>query len=215
MALSIHSFQFNAFQENTFVVWDQEKNCVIIDPGCYDRKEQQELLAFISENDLKPRALLNTHAHIDHVLGNAFVLHSFQADYYLHKEDIVTLKSIDSYAHVYGFEGYQSSPQPNIYLEDNQLLQFGKIKINVYHTPGHAPGHVVFHFKDDNFVVNGDVLFQGSFGRVDLPGGDLETLKKSIFEKMFQLPEDTIVYCGHGPETTIGREKKYNYIHQF
>ncbi|MFY7943529.1 MAG: MBL fold metallo-hydrolase, partial [Crocinitomicaceae bacterium] len=114
MALSIHSFQFNAFQENTFVVWDQEKNCVIIDPGCYDRKEQQELLAFISENDLKPRALLNTHAHIDHVLGNAFVLHSFQADYYLHKEDIVTLKSIDSYAHVYGFEGYQSSPQPNI-----------------------------------------------------------------------------------------------------
>jgi hydroxyacylglutathione hydrolase len=215
MAINIHSFQFNAFQENTFVVWDDERNCVIIDPGCYSRQEQQELLDFIKENNLVPRALLNTHAHIDHVLGNSFVMNSFEIDYYLHENDLPTLKSVSSYAHVYGFEGYEVSPEPNKFLRHNQTLIFGKLDIKVYFTPGHAPGHVVFYFPTGNFVVNGDVLFQGSFGRVDLPGGDLETLKKSIFETMFQLPEETIVYCGHGPETDVAREKKFNYIHQF
>jgi glyoxylase-like metal-dependent hydrolase (beta-lactamase superfamily II) len=122
---------------------------------------------------------------------------------------------VASYAHLYGFEGYEISPEPTKFLEHGQILHFGKMEIKVYHTPGHAPGHVVFHFTDGNFVVNGDVLFRGSFGRVDLPGGDLETLKKSIFETMFKLPDETIVHCGHGPKTTIGREKQFNYIHQF
>lgn len=215
MALQIQSFQFNAFQENTFIVWDQNKNCVIIDPGCFSREEQKELVAFINNNELKPLALLNTHAHIDHVLGNAFIKNTFDIDLYLHLNDLTTLKSVASYAHLYGFEGYEISPEPTEILENGQTLNFGEIEINVYHTPGHSPGHVVFYFPNGNFVVNGDVLFQGSFGRVDLPGGDLETLKKSIFEKLFKLPEYTIVYCGHGPETSIGREKQFNYIHQF
>lgn len=215
MALFIHSFQFNAFQENTFIVWDQDKNCVIIDPGCYDRQEQEELLRFIDEQELKPLALLNTHAHIDHVLGNAFIKRNFDVEFYLHQNDEATLKSVASYSHLYGFEGYEISPEPTKFLEHGQTLHFGKMEVKVYHTPGHAPGHVVFYFSEGNFVVNGDVLFQGSFGRIDLPGGDLETLKKSIFETMFKLPDETIVYCGHGPETTIGREKQFNYIHQF
>jgi glyoxylase-like metal-dependent hydrolase (beta-lactamase superfamily II) len=212
---NLQSFQFNAFQENTYLVWDQQKNCVVIDPGCYSRDEQMELISFIEENNLKIVALLNTHAHIDHVLGNQFILNNFEVDYYLHPEDLKVLHSVESYAHLYGFEGYQVSPQPTKYLAHNQKLVFGDLEMTVLHTPGHAPGHVVFYFEKDNFVVNGDVLFRGSFGRVDLPGGNLETLKASIFNIMFKLPNETIVYCGHGPKTTIGVEKKTNYILEF
>ena len=215
MGVKVHSFQFNPFQENTFVVYDQEKNCVIIDPGCYERHEEEVLFSFIEENKLKPIALLNTHAHIDHILGNAAVKSKYDIPFYLHKEDLTTLHSVKSYAHVYGFEKYIPSPDPDDYLIDNTELVFGAMKFKIYHTPGHAPGHVVFFNDENKFVINGDVLFNGSFGRIDLPGGDLETLKKSIFEVMFHLPNDTIVHCGHGPETTIGKEKKDNYIHQF
>ena len=215
MGVKVHSFQFNPFQENTFVVYDQEKNCVIIDPGCYERHEEEVLFGFIEENKLKPLALLNTHAHIDHILGNAAVKSKYDIPFYLHKEDLTTLHSVKSYAHVYGFEKYIPSPDPDDYLIDNTELVFGAMKFKIYHTPGHAPGHVVFFNDENKFVINGDVLFNGSFGRIDLPGGDLETLKKSIFEVMFHLPNDTVVHCGHGPETTIGKEKKDNYIHQF
>jgi glyoxylase-like metal-dependent hydrolase (beta-lactamase superfamily II) len=214
MGVKVHSFQFNPFQENTFVVYDQEKNCVIIDPGCYERHEEEVLFSFIEENKLKPIALLNTHAHIDHILGNAAVKSKYDIPFYLHKEDLTTLHSVKSYAHVYGFEKYIPSPDPDDYLIDNTELVFGAMKFKIYHTPGHAPGHVVFFNDENKFVINGDVLFNGSFGRIDLPGGDLETLKKSIFEVMFHLPDDTVVHCGHGPETTIGKEKKDNYIHQ-
>ena len=215
MGVKVHSFQFNPFQENTFVVYDQEKNCVIIDPGCYERHEEEVLFSFIEEYKLKPIALLNTHAHIDHILGNAAVKSKYDIPFYLHKEDLTTLHSVKSYALVYGFEKYIPSPDPDDYLIDNTELVFGAMKFKIYHTPGHAPGHVVFFNDENKFVINGDVLFNGSFGRIDLPGGDLETLKKSIFEVMFHLPDDTVVHCGHGPETTIGKEKKDNYIHQF
>ena len=215
MKIFIETFTFNGFQENTVVLYDALKNCVIIDPGCYTREEQQALLGFISANDLKPVALLNTHAHIDHVLGNAFVQHTYNIPYYLHKSDLPTLNSVSNYAHLYGFEGYEVSPEPTHYLEDQQQLVFGGIELNVLFTPGHAPGHVVFYNQENQFVINGDVLFNGSFGRVDLPGGDITILKESIFNTLFKLPEDTIVYCGHGPTTTIGQEKKTNYIYNF
>jgi glyoxylase-like metal-dependent hydrolase (beta-lactamase superfamily II) len=116
---------------------------------------------------------------------------------------------------MYGFQGYKESPEPDFFLEHNTAITFEDISFKVFFTPGHAPGHVVFYNEANKFVLNGDVLFNGSFGRVDLPGGDIDTLKKSIFETMFQLPEDTVVYCGHGPETTIEQEKNTNYIHQF
>ena len=213
--ITVYSFQFNPFQENTFVVSDSKGNCVIIDPGCYTQEEEQELKDYITKNNFTPRALLNTHAHIDHVLGNHFVHKEFGVELYLHEKDVFTLNAIPSYAHVYGFEAYKESPQPHHFLNHNENLEFGEIKFKVFFTPGHSPGHVVFYNEENNFVLNGDVLFNGSFGRVDLPGGDLETLKNSIFKTMFQLPENTVVYCGHGPETTIGIEKKQNYIHQF
>ena len=215
MAIQVQSFQFNAFQENTFLVYDQDKNCVIIDPGCYEEQEENELFGFIETHQLKPIALLNTHAHIDHILGNASVKTKYNIPFYLHKEDLPTLHAVTSYAHVYNFERYKLSPDPDFFLEHDSALAFGSIKFKIYHTPGHSTGHVVFYEEENKFVINGDVLFNGSFGRVDLPGGDIETLKNSIFDVMFQLPQETVVYCGHGPETTIGKEQKENYIHQF
>lgn len=215
MKLFVQQFTFNQFQENTYVVYSDSGDAVIIDAGCYDQHEENELLGFISEKNLTVRALLNTHAHIDHVLGNAFVLNQFDVDFYLHPFDEVTLNSVPNYAHLYGFPGYKPSPQPTKQLSHGDVLKFGSIEFEVLFTPGHAPGHVVFYNAENNFVINGDVLFQGSFGRVDLPGGDLETLKRSIFTVMFELPENTTVYCGHGPSTTIQREKAFNYILNF
>ena len=215
MSLKIKSFEFNAFQENTFIVSDPENNAVIIDPGCYSRDEEQQLITYINQEQLKVVALLNTHAHIDHILGNSFIKENFKVDYYLHKDDINTLNAVEQYASLYGFEGYRLSPQPDILLEDESELVFGGIRMKVLHTPGHCPGHVVFYFQSEGIVINGDVLFNGSFGRTDLPGGNLEILKTSISKTMFSMPDNTLVYCGHGPSTTIGKERLSNYIHQF
>jgi glyoxylase-like metal-dependent hydrolase (beta-lactamase superfamily II) len=215
MALKIQCFTFNGFQENSYVISDQNGTGIIIDPGCYSIEEENELVAYLSDNHIIPVALLNTHAHIDHVLGNSFVKDNYKIPLYLHKDDTGTLDSVRQYASLYGFEGYKTSPSADIELRHGMNLVFGEMKIRVLHTPGHAPGHVIFYFEEDGFVINGDVLFNGSFGRVDLPGGNIEILKQSIFEHLFTLPEVTIVYCGHGPSTTIGKEKRDNFIHQF
>jgi hydroxyacylglutathione hydrolase len=215
MSAHVSVFQFNAFQENTIVVSNDQGEAIIFDPGCYSKEEENSLTDFIEENELSVLAILYTHAHIDHILGAAFVQRKFQAPAYLHEKDHGTWNSVASYAHVYGFEGYQLEAVPTELVVDGQLMEIGSFKIHVRHTPGHAPGHVVYYFEEDKFIINGDVLFKGSFGRVDLPGGNLETLKSSIFNILFQYPDETIVYCGHGPETTIGQEKRTNYIHQF
>jgi glyoxylase-like metal-dependent hydrolase (beta-lactamase superfamily II) len=213
MSVQIQVFSFNGFQENTFVISDGQ-DAVIFDPGCYTRAEETALFAYINENGLSVKAILFTHAHIDHILGAAFCQDRFKAPAYLHAADHSTWESVKSYAHVYGFENYKEVEVPSFELQDQQEVQFGALKFNVYHTPGHAPGHVVF-YHESGFVINGDVLFKGSFGRVDLPGGDLQTLKNSIFNVMFKFPEQTVVYCGHGPSTTIGQEKQTNYILEF
>jgi glyoxylase-like metal-dependent hydrolase (beta-lactamase superfamily II) len=213
MSVLVQAFAFNAFQENTFVVSDGQ-DAIIFDPGCYTRQEEAELFDYINSNGLEVKAILFTHAHIDHILGASYCQTAFAAPTYLHASDHSTWTSVKSYAHVYGFENYKETEVPTHQLTDQQELIFGKLAFKVCHTPGHAPGHVVFH-HDSGFVINGDVLFKGSFGRVDLPGGNLETLKKSIFEVMFKFPEQTVVYCGHGPSTTIGQEKRNNYILEF
>jgi glyoxylase-like metal-dependent hydrolase (beta-lactamase superfamily II) len=215
MGVQVSVFQFNAFQENTYVVSNAQGEALIFDPGCYSKEEENTLSDFIEENELSVLAILYTHAHIDHILGAAFVQRKYQAPAYLHALDHSTWTSVASYAHVYGFEGYQMQDLPSQELSDYQELNIGSFRMKVRHTPGHAPGHVVYYFEEDQFVINGDVLFKGSFGRVDLPGGDIEILKSSIFNILFKYPEETVVYCGHGPETTIGQEKRTNYIHQF
>lgn len=210
--IQIKKLTFNPFQENTYVLYDETKECVIIDPGCYTKEEQQKLVSFISDNNLKPVKLINTHCHIDHVLGNNFVSQTYNLELGIHKDDLVTLNSVPTYCHLYGFEAYQLSPEPSYFLNEGDKVEFGNSVLDIIFCPGHAPGHVVFYNKKQQFVINGDVLFQGSFGRVDLPGGDFSTLKQSITTKMFALPDETVVYTGHGGETTIGTEKIYNPI---
>lgn len=212
MKIDIHPFCFNELNENTYILSDQDRNCVIIDAGCYERDEQAVLIDFIRQNQFTPKALLSTHAHIDHVLGNSAVLQAFPMDYYLHMLDVPTLQAVSSYAHIYGFDAYAPSPMPTHLLHGGETLQFGGIHLDVLFTPGHSVGHVVFYNQENHFVINGDVLFNGSFGRYDLPGGDLETLKHSIHSVLFQLPEETIVFTGHGQPTTIEKEKYTNPI---
>ncbi|MBI1836181.1 MAG: MBL fold metallo-hydrolase [Flavobacteriia bacterium] len=212
MSIEIKIFTFNPFQENMYILIDSDKNCVIIDPGCYEQYEKEELYNYIISNKLKPLALLNTHGHLDHVVGNAYVLRHFDINYYLHELDVPTMNWSPNAANMYGLPGFEPSPQPTIFLTHGEKLIFGNIELEVLFTPGHSPGHVVFYNSKNKFVINGDVLFSGSFGRFDLPGGNVSVLKKSITETMFNLPEETIVYCGHGPATTIGKEKYSNPI---
>jgi glyoxylase-like metal-dependent hydrolase (beta-lactamase superfamily II) len=136
-------------------------------------------------------------------------------DYYIHKLDLPVLAAAERSAQVYGIEGFEPSPLPTQFLEDKQFLKFGDIELEVIFGPGHAPGHVAFYSSKDAVIISGDILFQGSFGRVDLPGGDIEILKQTVKERFFTLPEETVIYCGHGPNTSIGKEKKSNYILQF
>jgi len=207
--LTIKSFTFGPFQENTFVLHDESKECVIIDPGCYTQTEQRELKAYIEEKKLRPVHLLNTHGHVDHVAGNAFVYETYKRLPLIHKEDLKVLESQERVCAMYGLN-CEVSPMPEKFLEEGDVISFGNAKLKVIFTPGHAPGHVVFYNAENKFVINGDVLFSGSIGRTDLPYGDFDTLEHSIKTKMYTLPEDTVVYCGHGPETTIGEEKYSN-----
>lgn len=215
MKLTVHTLTYNPFQENMYIVSNDAKECVIIDPGCYSSEEKADLKNFIEEQNLKVLALLNTHCHLDHVFGNAFVKREYNVPFYMHELDIPTLNNMPIAASMYGFEGYELSPEADFYITDLEEISFGGINFTVIFGPGHAPGHVAFYNFENEILLGGDILFKGSFGRVDLPGGDMETLKRTIHERMFTLPENTIVYPGHGPTTTIGVEKRTNYILQF
>lgn len=214
MKSSIVKFVFNAFQENTFLIHDGS-DCVIFDPGCSTIEEQEQLVSVIEEKKLNPQAILLTHGHLDHIMGLPFLLRKYKLDYYIHKDDIITMKQAPVAAQMYGITEFEATDQePKRFLTHGETLRFGKMHFKVLFTPGHAPGHVVFFNEQDQYVVNGDVLFEGSFGRYDLPGGNLSILKKSITEVMFKLPDDTIVLTGHGNETTIGQEKNTNPINR-
>jgi len=196
--------------ENTFIVYDQTKECIIIDPGCYSIDEKEELLSFININQLKPTLLINTHCHIDHIFGNNFVNKKWNTRLVINKLELEILKSAHVVAQSYGFNNYEPSPQPSKYIIEGDIITFGKSELKVLFTPGHAPGHISLYSKKDEFIISGDVLFMNSIGRTDLPGGDYETIIKTIKNKLLTLPKQTKVYCGHGPETTIDNEKNNN-----
>lgn len=208
--ISVKKFTFNPFQENTYVLFDQTKECVIVDPGCYTPQEKETLKNYIISNELTVKNIISTHSHIDHVLGNSYVAKEFNVSLIIHKDDLETLERIPSYAPSYGFTDYELSPQPTSFFNLEDGFSFGNSKLDILFVPGHAPGHVAFVAHEDKFVINGDCLFHGSIGRTDLPGGDFDTLINSIKTKLFSLSNDYIVYCGHGPETTIGFEKENN-----
>ena len=209
--MTIKSFTFNGFAENTYVLADPTtRQCVLIDPGCYTAAEQRELQDYIAAEGLTPVLLLNTHAHIDHVLGNAFVLRTWpEIPFLLHPLDLPTLRAVPSYAGNYGFPQYQPA-EPTGELAAGQPVRFGDTELAVRFAPGHAPGHVVFYHEPTATIIGGDVLFQRSIGRTDLPGGDHATLLRSIATELMTLPDDTTVYPGHGPATTIGEERRGN-----
>lgn len=213
--MQVKSFTFNPFQENTYVVYGASGSAVIIDPGCYDREEQDELSAFIEDNNLTVKGLWNTHCHIDHILGNDFVSRRYGVPLLAHKEELFTLGFAERSAMMYGLEGFQPSPDPEIFVADGDELIVDDMRFKVIFGPGHCVGHIAFYNEEAKILVGGDILFKGSFGRTDLPGGDMEVLKSTIFNRIFTLPEDVVVYSGHGPSTTIGEEKKTNYILNF
>lgn len=207
--LQVHTFTFNPFQENTFLIIAPNKECIIIDPGCYGSDEENELKTFIENEGLKPVRLINTHAHIDHVLGNDFVCRTYNLLPEMHEKDLPTLTSIPNYASVYGIN-YTEGPMPQTFLTEKDVVELGGEKLEIRFTPGHAPGHIILINHTDKWIIGGDVLFQRSIGRTDLPGGDHETLLNAIRTQCFTLPDEMTIYCGHGPTTTIGDEKKYN-----
>jgi len=209
--LRIVSFTFNGFAENTYLLIDEATRATaIVDPGAYSRAEQETLRRYVEEHQLDVHYLLNTHAHIDHVLGNAFVLSTYPGiPFWLHALDLPTLRAVPTYAGPYGFANYEPA-EPTGELAAGQVIKLGESELSVRFAPGHAPGHVVFYDEAGGQLVGGDVLFKGSIGRTDLPGGDHNTLLKSIKEELLTLPDATVVYPGHGPSTTIGAERRSN-----
>lgn len=208
--ITIHSFTFSPFSENTYILFDETKECIIIDPGCYEKFEKLELLDFISKEKLKPVKLLNTHCHIDHVFGNKFVAETFGLKLEAHKEELFNLKHSEQAAQLFGIQNFEPSPAPSVFLNEGDIIEFGVSKLEILFVPGHAPGHIAFVSKEQKFVISGDVLFYGSIGRTDFPGCSHDALIKSIKTKLFPLGDDYGVFSGHGPETNIGFERKNN-----
>ncbi len=207
--LQVHSFTFGPFQENTYLLYDETKEAVIIDPGCYGASEQHQLSSYIQFHHLNVKQLLNTHGHVDHIAGNKYVFDTYGLKPFIHEADLPIFNSQAEASIKYGLP-CDVSPRPAGFLKEGESIKFGKTTLSVIHTPGHAPGHVVFYNERAGILINGDVLFRGSIGRTDLPLGDADTLVRSIQQKLFVLPDKTIVYCGHGEPTTIEREKKTN-----
>jgi len=207
--IKIKIFVFNPFQENTFVLYDESKEAVIIDPGCYSVREEELLDIFIKENELNPVHLLNTHCHIDHVLGNRYVTENYGISSEAHMGDEFLINSAHTYGHSFGI---LTNPIPPIgkYLDEGMSVQFGNSKLDIVHIPGHSPGGIVFYNNEEGILIAGDVLFNGSVGRSDLPGGNEHQLLSGIKNKLFIMDDEMKVYPGHGPATTIGTEKKFN-----
>ena len=207
--LHIKSFTFNPVQENTYLVYNDAKECCIIDPGCYFSSEEQALKDFIADNGLKPVYLLNTHCHLDHIFGNRFVQKTYGLILHLHplEKQVLDLGPVSGQMWQLPFDNYDGELK---YINENDTIELGEEKLEIVFTPGHSPGHVCFYSKVHKFLIGGDVLFNGSVGRTDLPGGDFKTLEQSIMTKLYTLHEDVIVYPGHGDSTTIGDEMKTN-----
>ena len=207
--ISVHSFTFNPFSENTYILFDETQECIIIDPGCYTQEEKEELVQFIEKEKLKPVRVVLTHAHIDHMLGNNFVCGKYSIYVEINKVEVAILQAAPIYGEMWGIKA-EPSPEAHIFLKEKDTITFGNTRLDIIETPGHSPGSLCFINDEKRFVIGGDVLFNESIGRTDLPGGDYNTLIESIRMKLFNLPDDFIVYPGHGSSTTIGHEKEFN-----
>ena len=212
--LNIRKFKFNPIEVNAFILWDETLECVLIDPSCYYPEEEGELIQFIESNKLKPVRLLNTHGHFDHLMGNRFVEKQWQLKSEIHADDNYLVQHAANTALKFGVD-MLSAPPAGRFLGDGEMINFGNSALKVIHVPGHSAGGVAFYSKADKLLITGDILFYRSIGRTDLPMGNHDLLISGIKDKLLILDESVKVYCGHGPETTIGDEKRYNpYLRQ-
>lgn len=207
--LQVKTFVFSPIQENTYVVFNEKNQALIVDPGCYFAAEQSSLADFLTNKNLTPVQLLNTHCHLDHVFGNKWVYEKYGLALHIHEQEEKMLAFAPLSGDKWGlpFENYTG---PLHFLEEGGKIILGDDELEIILAPGHSPGSLCFYSKENKFVIGGDVLFNGSIGRTDLPGGNHETLINSIKEKLLVLPDDTVVHSGHGMPTTIGREKRTN-----
>lgn len=207
--ITVKTFTFNPYQENTYLLIDEEKNCIIIDPGMSNYAEEEQLSEYIKQENIKPIQLLNTHCHIDHVLGKKFVFDQWNLMPNFHEGEVTSLVAVDNYAPQMGIR-YETSPIPQTFIKEGDSIQLGAHILKAIYSPGHSPAHLCYYSEDFGFLIGGDVLFRNSIGRTDLPGGNHQLLLDNIKNKIYTLPENTIVYPGHGPTTTIGFEKQNN-----
>lgn len=207
--LNVQPFTFNPVQENTYVLFNESGQCCIIDPGCYFPAEEKALADFIEQNKLTPVFLLNTHCHLDHIFGNRFVHQKWNLTLHISKQEkpVLDLGPATGERWQLPFENYDGD---FTYIDEGDTIKLGADELHILFTPGHSPGSLSFYSKENKFIISGDVLFQGSVGRTDLPGADFNLLEESIKTKLYTLPEDVIVYPGHGDSTTIGDEMKTN-----
>lgn len=207
--MKIYKFVFSPIDVNTYILVDDSGNCAIIDCGCYEKQESEEIENFIKEKGINPVLLLNTHCHLDHLFGNSFVLEKYGLRTFSSELDELNRKNASQHAMLFGLT-MDTPPEPAGFISDNQIVTFGTTELKALHVPGHTSGSLAFYSEKNNCVFTGDALFSGSIGRTDLQGGNYETLIRSIKNKLFVLPPSTVVYPGHGNETTIEREMKSN-----
>src|SRR5664279_1376689 len=207
--LTVKRFIFDPIQENTYVVYHGKDACAVIDPGCYFAEEKQSLATWLKESHLHPNLLLNTHCHLDHVFGNKWVAEQYLLELQMGEKELWTFRIAPESGMRWSmpFENYAGNI---IFLKEGDKVNMGDDSLEVFFTPGHSPGHIVFYNRKQGFVISGDLLFRMGIGRSDLPGGDAALLLESIHQKLMVLPDDTIVYPGHGEPTTIGYEKENN-----
>lgn len=207
--LNVHFFTFNAFQENTYIISNHKKECWIVDPGMYEQRETDGFISFIEKQGFTPQAIINTHAHLDHIFGVQAMVDKYNIPFSIHRLEQPVLDRGRETAAMFGFS-FNNLPVVSSYIDHTTPLQLGEDTVQVFLTPGHSPGSISFYYEPGNWVIAGDVLFQGSIGRTDLPGGDFDTLISSIKKHLFTLPDNTTVLSGHGDSTTIGDEKRGN-----
>jgi glyoxylase-like metal-dependent hydrolase (beta-lactamase superfamily II) len=207
--MQIKIFEINPFQENTYIIADEFGECTIIDPGFYHQSERRLLDSFLDEKGWKPTQIIQTHAHLDHVFGCKYVAETYGIGLYLHKAELPVLQAATQVASMYGV-ACEDPPKPAGFLEEGDKISMGGKEWDIFFTPGHSPGGICFYQPEEQILICGDVLFAGSIGRTDLPGGDFNTLISSIKNKLLTLPDEVKAYPGHGPYTTIGRERLSN-----
>lgn len=209
--LKIKSFVCNPVAENTYVVWDDESlEGAVIDAGCFSQEEKAMVQSFITKERLTIKYLLSTHLHFDHIFGNRFIAGTFHVELSAHRDDAFLIDNFARQTALFGLDTPEATLPVDTYIDETDTISIGQYDFSILHIPGHSPGGIVFYCAKAGVAFSGDVLFRGSIGRTDLWGGNHEALVTGIKEKLFTLPDSTVVYPGHGPQTTIGYEKSHN-----